>query len=190
MHWGATPVDIKRDFAGDRIVRDPHEVTTRAITIEARPRHIWPWLSQMGNGRGGLYSYDKLDELFGILDHASSDTLISGFQNLKAGDTIPIGRKGGWPVAIARPDDVLLLDINQQGAHVTWVFVLDSISPAETRLIMRVRARLPVTWRLPFILAVLDPAEFLMVRRQLIGIKLRAENLAQRDSSYRRSSTR
>lgn len=173
---------------GDSLVDDPQEVTTRAITINARPRHIWPWLAQMGNGRGGLYSYDRLDRLFGILSHPSSDTLISRFQQLKAGDTIPIGATGGWPVAIARQDEALLLDIRQQEAHVTWLFALDSISPIQTRLIMRVRAHLPVTWRLPFLMAVLDPAEFLMVRRQLIGIRQRAEHLAELDSTYVRSA--
>lgn len=184
IHWGATPAEVTRHLPGDSLVQNPQEVTTRAITINARPHHIWPWLAQMGNGRGGLYSYDKLDQLFGVLSHPSSDTLIARFQQLKAGDTIPIGAAGGWPVAIARPNETLLLDIHQEGAHVTWLFALDSISPVQTRLIMRVRAHLPVTWRLPFLMAVLDPAEFLMVRRQLIGIRQRAEHLAKADPAY------
>lgn len=188
IHWGATPAEVVRQMPGDSLVQDPQEVTTRAITINARPRHIWPWLAQMGNGRGGLYSYDWLDQRFGVLDHPSSDTLIARFQQLTAGDTIPMGAAGGWPVAIARPDELLLLDIHQQGAHVTWLFALDSISPTQTRLIMRVRARLPVTWRLPFLMAALDPAEFLMVRRQLIGIRQRGERLARADSAYRRAA--
>jgi len=137
----------------------------------------------MGNGRGGLYSYDWLDQLFGVLDHPSADTLILRFQQL-AGDSIPIGAAGGWPVAIARPNEFLLLDIRQAGAHVTWLFALDSLSPLQTRLVMRVRAHLPASWRLPILLAVLDPAEFLMVRRQLIGVRQRAESLARRDSAY------
>jgi hypothetical protein len=142
----------------------------------------------MGNGRGGLYSYDWLDQLFGILSHPSSDTLIPRFQQLKTGDTIPIGSAGGWPVAVARPNQLLLLDIRQAGAHVTWLFALDSLSPRQTRLIMRVRAHLPVSWRLPFLLTVLEPAEFLMVRRQLIGIRKRAESLTQSDSTYVRAA--
>jgi hypothetical protein len=166
MQWGATPGEVARPLPGDSLVQAPQEVTTRAITINAQPRHIWPWLAQMGNGRGGLYSYDWLDQLFGVLDHASADTLIPRFQHLEAGDTIPIGAAGGWPVAIARPNELLLLDIRQAGAHVTWLFALDSLSPFQTRLIMRVRAHLPASWRLPFLMAALDPAEFLMVRRQ------------------------
>jgi hypothetical protein len=162
----------------------PLEVTTRAITINAWPTHVWPWLAQMGKGRGGLYSYDWLDQLFGVLDAPSSDTVISRFQGIRAGDTIPVGGSSGWPVAIAQPNKLLLLDINQTGAHVTWAFVLNPISPTKTRLILRVRARLPNTWWLPLQTAVLDPAEFLMVRRQLIGVRERAERLARADRAY------
>lgn len=184
MHWGATPAEIDRRIPGDSLVSDPLEVTTRAITIDAWPSHIWPWLAQMGKRRGGLYSYDWLDQVFGVLDAPSSDTLIPQFQTISAGDTIPVGGSSGWPVAIARPNELLLLDVHQAGAHVTWAFALDSISRMQTRLIMRVRAQLPRSWRLPLLIAALDPAEFLMVRRQLIGIRERAERLARADAAY------
>ena len=187
MHWGATPEEVSRTMPGDRLVSQPLEVTTRAITISAWPAHVWPWLAQLGKGRGGLYSYDRLDQVFGVLDAPSSDTLIPRFREIGVGDTIPIGGSPGWPVAIARPNQFLLLDVRQSGAHVTWAFALDSITPTRTRLIMRVRARLPSTWQLPLQLAVLDPAEFLMVRRQLIGVRDRAEHLARADSAYVRA---
>jgi hypothetical protein len=188
MHWGATPDEISRALPGDALVSNPLEVTTRAITINAWPAHVWPWLAQMGRGRGGLYSYDWLDRVFGVLDAPSADTLIPRFQSIAAGDTIPVGGSPGWPVAMARPNELLLLDVRETGAHVTWVFSLEPISPVQTRLLMRVRARLPRTWRLPLLVAVLEPAEFLMVRRQLIGIRERAERLARSDSAYRRKA--
>jgi len=156
---------------GDERVENPDEVTTRATSMRARPRHVWPWLAQMGNGRGGLYSYDGLDRLFGVLDRPSADSLMPAFQELHAGDTIPVRGSDGWPIAIATPDEFLLLDVHMDGAHVTCAFDIDSLSPVETRLIMRVRARLPRNWRKPLLMAVLDPAEFVMVRRQLLGIR-------------------
>lgn len=173
---------------GDSLVQNPLEVTTRAITINAWPAHVWPWLAQMGKGRGGLYSYDWLERVFGVLDAPSSDTLIPRFQVIHAADTIPVGGSSGWPVAIARPNGLLLLDVHQAGAHVTWAFVLDSVSRTQTRLIMRVRARLPKTWKLPLLFAALDPSEFLMVRRQLMGIRDRAERLARADPAYVRAA--
>lgn len=187
-HWGATSGEIARAMPGDSLVEHPLEVTTRAVTIDAWPAHVWPWLAQMGRGRGGLYSYDRLDRLFGVLDAPSADTLIPRFQEIRAGDTIPVGGSPGWPVAIARPNELLLLDVHQAGAHVTWAFVLDPVSPTRTRLIMRVRGRLPNSWMLPLQVAVLDPAEFLMVRRQLLGIRDRAERLARADSAYARAA--
>ncbi len=189
LHWGATSEEITRAIPGDSLVQDPFEVATRAVTINAWPAHIWPWLAQMGKGRGGLYSYDWLDRVFGVLDAPSSDTLLSRFQSIQAGDTIPVGGGPGWPVAIARPNQLLLLDVHQSGAHVTWAFAIGSVSPTQTRLLMRVRTELPTGWRLPLQVAVLDPAEFVMVRRQLIGIRDRAERLARADSPYARAAS-
>ena len=183
-HWGATAAEIGRVMPGDALVYDPIEVTTRAITVNAWPSHIWPWLAQMGKGRGGLYSYDWLDRVFGVLDAPSSQTLLPGFQTIKPGDTIPVGNGPGWPVAVADPYKLLLLDVPQSGAHVTWAFGLEPISPTQTRLVIRVRAHLPRSWRLPLLIAVLDPAEFLMVRRQLVGLRDRAERLARADAAY------
>jgi len=181
QHWGATGEEVATALPGDSLVTDPHEVTTRAISIRAEPRDVWPWLAQMGRGRGGLYSYDGLDRLFGVLDGPSADSLLPAFRQLAAGDTIPVGGSAGWPVAIARPNELLLIHVREAGVHVTWAFALHPVSAKETRLVMRVRARLPRTWSTPFILAALDPAEFLMMRRQLIGIRNRAERLARRD---------
>lgn len=190
-HWGATADEVARVMPGDSLVQSPQEITTRAITIDAWPSHVWPWLAQMGKGRGGLYSYDWLDQRFGVLDAPSADSLLPQFQALVPGDTIPVGGSDGWPVAIAIPNQYLLLDVHQAGAHVTWAFALVPLSTTETRLVMRVRARLPRNWKLPLLIGVLDPAEFLMVRRQLIGIRDRAEALASRDSAYtRRRSSR
>ncbi len=185
-HWGATRAEIAGALPGDSLVQRPLEVTTRAITIHARPHHIWPWLAQMGKGRGGLYSYDGLDRLFGVLDAPSADTLLPAFQQLAPGDSIPVGNSTAWPVAVAIPDSALLLDVRQAGAHITWVFVIDSVSATESRLVTRVRARLPMNWQLPLLMTVLDPAEFLMVRRQLLGIRQRAERLAAADTAYHR----
>lgn len=177
--WGATPAEVARPLPGDSLVAAPQEVTTRAITIRARPDQVWPWLAQMGRGRGGLYSYDALDRAFGVLDAPSARTLLPRFQRLAPGDTIPVGGSAGWPVAIADPNRTLLLNVNEAGARVTWVFVLTPVGSGGTRLVTRVRARLPAGWRSAIIGAVLDPAEFVMVRRMLLNLRDRAERLAR-----------
>jgi hypothetical protein len=180
QHWGASAGEIARSMPGDDRVSDPDEVTTRAISIRAAPRHVWPWLAQMGRGRGGLYSYDALDRMFGILDQPSSKIVLPQFQKLAAGDTIPVGGGASWPVAMAKPGRILLIDVDEADVRVTWVFEIDSLGPDSSRLVTRVRARLPHTWSSPFMRWGLDHAEFIMVRRQLLNLRERAERLAGR----------
>jgi hypothetical protein len=155
QHWGATPGEVARAMPGDDRLTMPDEVTTRAITIRARPEQVWPWLAQMGRGRGGLYSYDWLDQWFGVLDAPSATRVLPEFQQIAPGDTIPVGGSAGWPVAIAQPGETLLLDVNESGVRVTWVFTLEPVGAGATRLV--------------------TPTEFIMVRRQLLNLRERAE---------------
>jgi hypothetical protein len=83
-------------MSGDSEIPMPDYTATLAITIDARPEEIWPWLAQMGYQRGGLYSYDWLDRLFGYLDAPSLARVLPQFQRLAPGDLIPIGRAGGF----------------------------------------------------------------------------------------------
>ena len=66
--WGTTPDDLNRVMTGDAVIVNPTHSATHAVTVDAPPEDIWPWLVQMGYRRGGLYSYDWLDRLFGFLD--------------------------------------------------------------------------------------------------------------------------
>ena len=87
--WGATSSDVTRVMAGDSLLADQTYSGTMAVTVNARPEHIWPWLVQIGYQRGGLYSYDWLDRLFGYLDRPSATCILPEFQHLAVGDTIP-----------------------------------------------------------------------------------------------------
>ena len=74
--WGATASDLTRVMAGDVLLVNPTYSGTMAVTVAARPEHIWPWLVQIGYQRGGLYSYDWLDCLFGFLDRPSATCIL------------------------------------------------------------------------------------------------------------------
>ncbi len=80
--WGATPEELSRSHRGDDLVPDPTYQATLAVTVDAPARDIWPWLMQLGNGRGGLYSYDWLDRLFGILDADSAQHILPQLREL------------------------------------------------------------------------------------------------------------
>src|SRR5512132_2711342 len=89
--WGTTPSDRLRVMAGDSLLAEPTYSGTMAVTVNAPPEDIWPWLVQIGYQRGGLYSYDWLDRLFGYLDRPSSTRILPEFQQLAVGDKIPWG---------------------------------------------------------------------------------------------------
>ena len=158
---------------GDDQVVDPVLASTRGVTIEARPDEIWPWLVQIGHQRGGLYSYDRLDQLFGILDGPSADRILPQFQHLEVGDVIPMGRGPSWPVSIVEPGHALVIAPVED--QVSWAFVLYPAEGASTRLVSRVRVRMGWPPAMKYLSVAVDIPWFLMERRMLLGIKDRAE---------------
>jgi hypothetical protein len=180
--WGATTAVVGTHMAGDDLVAIPNWGVTRAISIDAPPSAVWPWLVQMGYQRGGLYSYDWLDRLFGVLDRPSADSVLPEFQLLSVGDTIPIRNDAGWPVAALERERLLVLDIRRPRLHITWSFLLVPTADGGTRLVLRCRGYAePRLTELPFY-AFLDVGEFIMSRKMLLGIKARAERLSSTDS--------
>jgi hypothetical protein len=175
--WGATSSDLARVMAGDSLLPNPTYSGTTALTVNAAPEHIWPWLMQLGYQRGGLYSYDWLDRLFGYLDRPSATRILPEFQHLAVGDVIPLGRGPSWPVAVLEPNRALVLDMrNMGGLDWVWQFGLYPVDETRTRLVSRSRVRaLPMWARL--LTHAIEPAGFVMTRRMLLGLKERAEQL-------------
>jgi hypothetical protein len=175
--WGAAPSDLSRVMAGDSLLVDPTYSGTMAVIVNAAPEDIWPWLVQIGYQRGGLYSYDWLDRLFGYLDRPSATRILPEFQHLAVGDDIPLGRGPSWPVAVVEPRRALVLDMrNVDGFDWVWQFGLYTVDERRTRLVSRSRVRTQAVWARLFTYAI-EPAGFLMTRRMLLGVKERAEAL-------------
>jgi hypothetical protein len=185
--WGATNADLARRMPGDADIAETTYSATLAVTIDARPEHIWPWLVQMGYQRGGLYSYDWLDRLFGYLDRPSASHVLPEFQHLEVGDTIPIGRGPGFPVTAIEPRQALVLGGEGDGVAWVWQFGLYQLDENRTRLVSRNAVRIPAQVGAMLFMHVLEPAAFIMTRRMLLGLKCRAETLA---SAERGRSTR
>jgi hypothetical protein len=194
--WGATREEAHRPLSYDHFVPSPLAQTTRAITIDAPPREVWRWLVQMGVGRGGLYTYDWLENL-ADLDVHSAEEIIPELQDLKVGDLVRLapesmGAEAGWRVAAMEPGRTLVLhqpadpesgrpldrDNPKLGNYYgwNWTFVLGRAGDGGTRLIVRSRVdgapRLPI--KLLYIL-LLEFPHFVMERGMLKGIKKRAE---------------
>jgi hypothetical protein len=183
--WGATAADVARAMPGDAHVADPTYQATLAVTIAARPEHIWPWLLQMGYRRGGLYSYDWLDRLFGYLDRPSATEVLPEFQHLNVGDEIPVGRAGGFPIKAVEPRRALVLAGEGDGLVWVWQFGIYPIDAEHTKLVSRNSVHTPTTVGSWLFTRIIEPAAFLMTRRMLLGLKERAEALAktERDRS-------
>lgn len=173
--WGATRAEAETPMPFDAVVQAPQVVATRAVTIDAAPEKVWPWLVQMGYRRGGLYSYDWIDRALKILDRPSANRILPEFQDLNLGMVIPFGSGPGWPVAVLEPNRTLVFDIRQDGMHMTWSWLLLPLAGSKTRLILRFRGHLRIPLVLAPAFALMDPGEFVMVRRMLLGIKARAE---------------
>src|SRR5678815_4028012 len=120
--WGARPDEAAGPLPGDDLLVEPDIVTTRAITIEAAPGDIWPWIVQMGSGRGGVYTYDWIENLFG-LQMQSADEILPEFQGTKVGDLLPVGPKGPrLRVEILEPDSAMV--VREESGNWVWAFLL------------------------------------------------------------------
>jgi len=179
LTWGATDDEVHRAIPGDELLPDPDICSTRAVTIGAPPSAIWPWLVQMGSGRGGAYTYDWIENLFG-LDMHSADEILPQFQDLKVGDSLPVGDKG--PRLRAEiVDRERVLALRSEDGNWVWAFALYPQS-GPTHLVSRNRIAVPagaVARRLADVL-VMEPGSLVMERKMLLGIKQRAERLAGR----------
>jgi hypothetical protein len=180
--WGATDEELERSLPGDDLVLEPRLETTRGVTIRASASKVWPWLVQMGQGRGGLYSYDRLENLVGCDIH-SADRIIAEYQHLAVGDKVRLGPEG-YPFFIVEgvePGRALVLrsgmgDQQETSAVSSWVFFLDECRDGSTRLIARQRfAYEPGLGNLLIWRVFTDPISFVMERKMLLGIKQRAE---------------
>ena len=102
--WGVDAAEGARPMPGDELVPSALSTDTRGITIDARPEQVWPWLVQMGYGRGGWYSIDQLD-----MRGPSADRIVPEWQALAVGDVMPTHPGGGFSVKIVEPNRALVL---------------------------------------------------------------------------------
>ncbi len=178
LNWGATAEEVARSLPGDDLVPGAALQTTRALTIDAPPAAIWPWLVQMGpRPRAGAYTYDWIERLLGI-DIENSDRILPEFQHLEPGEFLGLNDKGqGLAVRAVDPEKALVLQ--WEPAKSTWTFALYPEADGRTRLVSR--NRLPGSGPLFWIpmAAFMEPGSLVMERKMLLGIKERAERLHQ-----------
>ena len=177
LRWGATDEEVNQHLIGDELAPSPKLKATHAITIDAPAADVWPWLLQMGQTRGGFYSYAWLENLVGCHMH-NADEIVPEWQELNVGDKV-------WLHPKAPPVEVTTIEPGRAIVLKGWgAFVLQPIDEKRTRLIIRSQGdydpdlKNPILnlllWRVVF-----EPAHFIMERKMLLGIKVRAEKLAR-----------
>lgn len=179
LTWGATAEEAARPLPGDDLLDAADIVATRAIGINTPPSAIWPWLVQIGPGRAGAYTYDWVENLFGLNMH-SADQIHAEWQDLKVGDVLRSREdRPGMRVEILDPGRTL--SNRSEAGDWVWTFVLVPEN-GSTRLISRNRIAVKgaaAGQRLGML--VMKPGSLVMERTMLLGIKQRAElSLRQR----------
>jgi hypothetical protein len=173
--WGATEEEVANEMPGDELVAGAQYVCTRAVTIDAPPGAVWPWLVQVGCLRAGFYANDLLDNL----GHPSARRILPEFQSLELGQWVPMA---------PTPTDVTAFKVAGFAAGEwllweqptsTWAWRLTALPGDRTRLVTRLR--ILYDWHEParalFSLVLNEFGDFPMMRRMLLGIKARAEAL-------------
>jgi hypothetical protein len=177
--WGAAVDEIHRQLPGDELVPQPSWTYNHAITIRAPRSAVWQWLLQLGQGRGGFYSYEGLENLVGCNIRNVSE-IRPELQQLRVGDVVRMHNSGIGPeVTILQPGHALVLGgvPDTRGSNATWAFYLFDGPEGATRLLERGRniAAKGLLAKLAFGPYLIDPIGFVMSRRMLRTIKALAE---------------
>jgi hypothetical protein len=179
LHWGAATHETTEPLPGDELIPAAGLVSTRAVTIEAPPERVWPWVAQLGQGRGGFYSYDALENLAGC-DIQSAETIEPAWQHPQVGDEFRLHPQVVLHVASVDPGRSLVVEGRARPGEpappydFTWSFVVQRHPHLATRLLVRERYGYTHRWS-PLLVEPLAAVSALMSRKMLRGIRDRAE---------------
>lgn len=194
--WGTTIAEIEHTWPGDELVPQPAGDYMHAININAPADTVWQWLVQIGQDRGGFYSYEFLENLVGC-KITGADEIVPEFQRLAVGDDIPMHPKMGSPYKVAAIEPfkklILLLRVDLESGKTfdpdekmpakyqnqSWLFYLDERDNGTTRLISRSRNDWNKSLGNTLFYSIFGPISMEMDKKMLKGIKQHAETAAQ-----------
>jgi hypothetical protein len=192
IRWGATDEEVARSLPGDSLVGEPKTSVTHAITIAAPPEKVFPYLRQIGRGRGGFYSYSFVENTLLGMDTRNAEAVEPQLQDMQAADRVPWMNDFVLETVMLQDNKVFVLHNDTRASkpgeapkmrpgeylNLSWGFYLDELPDNRTRLIERMRADYPAGFRNNMLYKwILEPGSFVMERRMLLGIKERVEGL-------------
>jgi hypothetical protein len=173
--WGATEAEVQRALPGDELIARTPADATHGVTIDATPEQVWPWIAQMGDERGGFYSYTFIENLLSGEDlYHNANSILPQFQNPQPGDGMVMGNlrvhsleSGKW---------LLAAQTSKEGNYDwVWLWHVEPVGSKQTRLLVRMAMRLSLGTSSPVLTTLTDLGAFVMGRRMVAGLKLRAE---------------
>jgi hypothetical protein len=182
LRWGATDAELNVGLPGDELLGAADLTATRAVTVRAGADVVWPWIAQLGQGRGGFYSYDFFENLVGCDIH-SAERVVADWQSIDVGDAVHLHPEVRLLVVVLEPGRALVLrggvpiGRTRSPYDFTWAFVLREEADGSTRLVVRERYGYSRRWAWLLV----EPVElisFVMSRRMLRGIAARAARSA------------
>jgi hypothetical protein len=180
LNWGATKAELTMSLPGDEVIPNPMYRSTRAVTINAPVEDVWPWIAQLGQDRGGFYSYTWIENMM-LADIHSARAVNPGWLTRREGEPLPL-TPPNYPLGLIKSKEksvgprIRRFEPNQVMVLEGWgSFVLQPLPPGKTRFIMRDPTEpksLPkkVFWQILF-----EPGHFAMEREMMKGITARAE---------------
>jgi hypothetical protein len=184
LRWGATDQESGGPLPGDDLIGSPDLTATRAIAVHTSADRVWPWIAQLGQGQGGFYTYDWIENLIGCDIH-SADRIVAEWQDVGVGSEVKLAPEVTLEVAAVEPGRSLVL---RGGVPIgntalpydfTWAVVLREQPEGRTRLVVRERYAYTRRWA-PLIIEPVQVVSFVMSQRMLRGIRDRAERHADR----------
>lgn len=184
QRWGAGPEEPDPSLPGEDLIPNPAWEFTHAVSIAAPPEDVWPWIAQIGQGRGGFYTFELLENIFGCRI-TNTDQILPECQSVTVGDEIRLHvNTPALRVTFVEPGQSLVLrgwpvDVPGTESDNLWAFHLLTDGPGRCRLLARGKAihGTSLTDRLFFSPLLIEPIGFVMGREMLLGIKERAESL-------------
>ena len=178
LHWGATDAEVASTMPGDDLLHHAQFEATRAITIAAPPAAVWPWIVQIGFRRAGFYSYD----LFDNLGHPSADRIVPEFQDVRIGDRVAMAEPVNDVTSFAVAGFAIGQWMLWRKPDSTWAWRLEPTADDGTRLVTRIKASYDFDHpgAALFSVALMEFADFPMMRHLLLGLKWRAEGKSAR----------
>lgn len=187
LTWGATDDESSRPLTGDDLIADADITATRAITIRASADQIWPWIAQLGQGQGGFYSYDFLENLIGGDIH-NADRIVPEWQHVAIGGGVRLGPEVELSVALLTRGRSLVLrggfplGSTTPPFDFTWAFALQDGPDGTTRLLVRERYAYTRPWAW-LLVEPIEAVSFVMSQKLLRGIRDRAERTVRPPSA-------